>query len=423
LVAVYNSGGTLVKAYTYDGMGRLATETYITGSFTLATNDFYYNAGGQMIEQYAGANTLVRNFYSPVYVNAISRRDRDTDNNGSLDETLYFTSDANFNVTTALDTSGTVQKHMAYSPYGIVFFYAANFTSSSSNTLNFNNLWQGGWRDSSTGLMLFQARWYSYNLRWISADPAGYIDGASLYLPMGDNPINRVDALGQKWSYVPNMGTFDGSLQSVLDPKAPESVFALSFQPDRTKFTKAVHCFSIMFVQIAWFETIGNKRPIRLGTSIHSDGQGYWFIDSDVPPFYMDSFNMGNPAKGQDSSVYDNPAFPRSWGLKKATMKFETAAVNFTKGATYGDVYGSIIWGHSFSLDGAWNPTVTRASRYIGASTDPSFSIFRGFGYDPTLPVMLDARVRSFADVAVTYQGPGAAPSPTMQKFLDKYFP
>ncbi len=47
--------------------------------------------------------------FSPVYVNALVIRDRDTDANGSLDERLYFTSDANYDVTSAIDTSGTVQ--------------------------------------------------------------------------------------------------------------------------------------------------------------------------------------------------------------------------------------------------------------------------------------------------------------------------
>jgi RHS repeat-associated protein len=87
---------------------------------------------------------------------------------------------------------------MVYDPYGFVIFRAANFTSGATNSLNFNNLWQGGWRDLSTNLTNFQARWYSVTLRWVSGEPSGgsYVDGMNLYVPMQNNPLSYGDPTG-----------------------------------------------------------------------------------------------------------------------------------------------------------------------------------------------------------------------------------
>src|SRR5262245_60103272 len=48
--------------------------------------------------------------WSPMYVDALICRDRDTDGNGTMDERLYVQQDANWNVTAVISTSGSVQE-------------------------------------------------------------------------------------------------------------------------------------------------------------------------------------------------------------------------------------------------------------------------------------------------------------------------
>ena len=55
----------------------------------------------------------------------------------------------------------------------------------------------GGINDSTTGLTRFGARDYdALTGRWVSKDPARFIDGANLYIYAGSDPINKVDSNG-----------------------------------------------------------------------------------------------------------------------------------------------------------------------------------------------------------------------------------
>ncbi|MBL8761112.1 MAG: RHS repeat-associated core domain-containing protein, partial [Phycisphaerae bacterium] len=52
-------------------------------------------------------------------------------------------------------------------------------------------------RDPTTGLLLARHRWYDAGVgRWITRDPAGYVDGLSLYLYAKGNPFALVDPMG-----------------------------------------------------------------------------------------------------------------------------------------------------------------------------------------------------------------------------------
>jgi RHS repeat-associated protein len=61
------------------------------------------------------------------------------------------------------------------------------------------NPWQFGEKrfDEKTGLILFGFRIYDGNIgRWISQDPAGFLDGPNAYAYLHNNPLNHLDRLG-----------------------------------------------------------------------------------------------------------------------------------------------------------------------------------------------------------------------------------
>jgi RHS repeat-associated protein len=58
-------------------------------------------------------------------------------------------------------------------------------------------LFSGYWLDAETGYMLSRMRWYDPEAgRWITRDPAGYVDGLSLYLYVKSNPLGLWDPTG-----------------------------------------------------------------------------------------------------------------------------------------------------------------------------------------------------------------------------------
>ena len=136
LVAVENASGVIIKAYQYDGLGRLISETDGT-----TTTDFYYSNNWQIIEERSGVTTAAglstgsngtvsaEYVFSPIYVNAALTWDKDTNGDGTLDRRLYYTSDANFDVTSVVATSGSVQERVVYDAYGNASFYSSSWSA------------------------------------------------------------------------------------------------------------------------------------------------------------------------------------------------------------------------------------------------------------------------------------------------------
>ena len=74
LVAVQNAAGTTtLKASTYDGLNRRVRST-ASGT----TGDLYYSSDWQVVEEQVGGAVTQRYVWSPVYVDAMVLRDRDT---------------------------------------------------------------------------------------------------------------------------------------------------------------------------------------------------------------------------------------------------------------------------------------------------------------------------------------------------------
>ena len=71
---------------------------------------------------------------SPVYVDALVLRDRDSNGDGTLDERLYVAQDANYNVTVLLDNSGNVVERYIYDPFGSVTVLDADWTERSGGS-------------------------------------------------------------------------------------------------------------------------------------------------------------------------------------------------------------------------------------------------------------------------------------------------
>jgi RHS repeat-associated protein len=213
------------KQYVYDAWNRLkvvksaanvvlATYQYDARNYRVAeavganTRSLYYSSNWQLLEERVNGTARVSNVWSPVYVDAMVCRDRDSDNNGSLEERLYPTHDANFNVTALVNASGVVVEKYAYDPYGVVTIYNASNVVLGSSAYGWQHFHQGGRLDATSGLYHFRNREYSATLgRWVSMDPIRYDAGdANLYGYVRVNPIAKLDPAGLQWYSPPGPG-------------------------------------------------------------------------------------------------------------------------------------------------------------------------------------------------------------------------
>jgi RHS repeat-associated protein len=177
--------------HAYDALGRRIKET------RSATTELYYSEGWQVLET-LNSSVKTQFVWSPTYVDAMVLRDRDTDANGSFDQRLYVQQDANFNVTSIVDTSGAVVERYAYDPYGAVTYLNDSWENIGASAYGWVYLHQGGRYDSTGGLYHFRLRDFSPTLgRWLQMDLLRYEAGdMNLYRFVGGGPLNYVDPTG-----------------------------------------------------------------------------------------------------------------------------------------------------------------------------------------------------------------------------------
>ena len=191
-------GESMVAQYAYDGLNHRITKTV---GATIA--HCYYNASWQLLETREGAGapeTLdpkTQYVWSVRYIDAPVLRDRDTDDDDDLDERLYFTNDANMNVTALVNTSGTVLERYAYTPYGKPSFFDASWNPRAASAYDNAILYCGYYYDQETGLYHVRERYYHPILGLLlSRDPIGYRAGTNLYGYVRSSPCVHVDPYG-----------------------------------------------------------------------------------------------------------------------------------------------------------------------------------------------------------------------------------
>ncbi|NBB95650.1 MAG: hypothetical protein GVY16_07900, partial [Planctomycetes bacterium] len=115
------------------------------------------------------------------------------------DNVLYYTSDANMNVTALVDESGTVVERYAYDPYGERTVLDADFSADADGLSDVNNALghQGLHLDTESALYYNRNRMYNAELgRFTTRDPLGYVDGMSVYEYVRSRPVVYRDPEG-----------------------------------------------------------------------------------------------------------------------------------------------------------------------------------------------------------------------------------
>jgi len=204
--------GDLIAEYRYDALNRRIAKIVPNGENWDRTD--YYYAGARVVEErFASAqankdtpasSAKFQYVWDIRYVHAAVLRDEDTDSDGDCtdegSERLYYTQDANFNVTSLVETDGDVIERYVYDPYGKRTIYDGSWSEISWEDSKKNEILFTGHRlNPESGLYYGGWRYYHPTLgRWISWDLTRYADGMNLYEYVQGRPLVRADRLGLK---------------------------------------------------------------------------------------------------------------------------------------------------------------------------------------------------------------------------------
>jgi RHS repeat-associated protein len=173
MVSVSNtSGGSTVATYQYDGRGRRIVK-YIAS--IPETRHFYYAGDWQDIEERTGSSTAMDKQYvwGVGYVDELVCRDDTT-------QRLYATQDANFNLTSIMNSSGGVVERYLFDPYGNRTVMNGSWGIISSSAFSWVIGHQGLLEDNESGLLYNRQRYLHPALgRFLRRDPIGYANDGS----------------------------------------------------------------------------------------------------------------------------------------------------------------------------------------------------------------------------------------------------
>jgi RHS repeat-associated protein len=188
----FKNGGSVLAAYMYDGLGR---RIQATASGT--TTDFYFSKDWRELEEDVGGIAQVQYVWSPINVDALVLRDSNP-SGGVLTVRLWVQQDANWNVTSIVNSSGAVAERYIYDPYGAVSYLTASWGTLGASQYAWQYLFQAGRLDPVTGQYVFEHRDYSISLgRWSEADPLGFKAGdGNLYRGFANSPAGDIDPSG-----------------------------------------------------------------------------------------------------------------------------------------------------------------------------------------------------------------------------------
>jgi RHS repeat-associated protein len=174
--------------------------------------DYYYNTQNQIVEVQSlggsGFTTYEQFVWDSRYIDAPVMRHR---TQGTLNETVYYLQDVNWNTVAIVDTTGTVLERYVYDAYGNVTYYSGTWGADTPSNYNNNVLYAGYFFEADPsvgslyqlGIYFARNRFYHQTLgRWFQRDPMGYKDSMNLYEYVASHPTMVTDPEGTDILYL-----------------------------------------------------------------------------------------------------------------------------------------------------------------------------------------------------------------------------
>jgi RHS repeat-associated protein len=186
-----SAGSTPVGKYQYDGRRfRIVKQIYASGVLS-ETRDVYFTAGWRDIQESVSGTMVNQYVWGIRYIDELICRDDATP------ERLYATQDANFNLTSITNTSGSVVERYLFDAYGTRIIMNASWGVIASSVYNLIIGFQGVTHDEESGLIYGRGRYVPTHLGVFTArDEASYTWGNNLYEYLLSTPPNKTDPSG-----------------------------------------------------------------------------------------------------------------------------------------------------------------------------------------------------------------------------------
>ena len=380
MVKVTAASDETVAEYQYDGLNRRVVKLlWNASSETWTRTDSYYNEEWQVLEERVAValptvdkgevatDASVQYLWDPRYIDSPVLRWRNANTgNADLEEVLYYTTDANMNVTGLVDTSGAVVERYLYAPYGTATILEPDGSPRTGNASAVaNEIGYSGYRkDPETGLWYVRMRYLQPTISvWLQRDQlpehtGQYPDGTNLYQYVGSNPIDALDPSGLlKLSN--HVAVTEAALDLLGETKDP--LFSQDF---RMSFYKGVCNPDLMFLNEADRATYSGL-AIRLSLlyKVKADTVGIvkdplkeleWKIEKGVAHVVLPGF------------VYNGLRCARNWWqdwnfakpVVRGADKAAEAVVPWYSGTYdvidpfYRTHWGDLAWQHAMYVDG-----------------------------------------------------------------------
>lgn len=169
-----------------------------------------------------------------------------------------------------IDGDGRLISHEDYYPYGGTAFCLAR----NKLEANYKTLGHGGKERDVTGLYYYGQRYYQpWAGRWLSADPAGAVDGLNLYCRVRNNPVTRRDDDGLQ-SFESEFGPDFSALDKVID--FPE-IFKAAPEGVVLKGNVSEHSLGRLRLKVYWQREVPAYQPLpseQVIGALGDDGRG-----------------------------------------------------------------------------------------------------------------------------------------------------
>ena len=202
------AAGSHAYAVKVDGLGRITAAGDDGGDFALAR----YEPDGSLDTGFGSSGTITTDFGSSDWAFSIALTSdggviaAGTSGSsfalaryapgGTAKQRLYAEQDANYNVTSLVDTKGQVVQRFAYDPYGADQVLDLGF-GATTDAYDWHNRFQGARLQTATGTYDLRNRVYSPTLgQWLQMDPSGYPDGMNAYEYERSNTVVGLDPTG-----------------------------------------------------------------------------------------------------------------------------------------------------------------------------------------------------------------------------------
>ena len=176
--AAHRLTGYADKQFSYDGVGNR-----IKSIRNGVTSQYVYDAAGNLLAEADQAGTIKRYYLHGLGLMAMV--------DAQTNQLYVYHFDGTGHTVAMTDAAQNIVNRYAYDPYGRVL------GKDETVVQPFTYVGQAGAMTEADGLYYMRARYYDEEVgRFISEDPAGFVDGPNLYAYVGGNPIMLVDPSG-----------------------------------------------------------------------------------------------------------------------------------------------------------------------------------------------------------------------------------